>query len=261
MSSLSISPCHDHEFTPTVQHTRRTTYNGYCIIPRLTVSPTQPVSHLVLSHIVLKSLHSNEYKLTDECSLSSRHATLPIYLLKVHHQCRSIIDSMCISKPTQLCPPSSHDHSLEVYPNTCSIMASQCVPNLAQSQPLSASPNSIWHPLQVCTISASKCIPKSAPFTSFTSISKLNKSQCGDTMELDVRKPIINTPPYHLRYAKGICKKVQFWLEAVIGYPAVRNHKYCIDQWSHCKSAWGTTQIVWIHESSAGVRGTKSWET
>jgi len=44
-SSLSISPCHDHELTPStsihrVQHTPSTAYTEYSIHPRLFVFPT-----------------------------------------------------------------------------------------------------------------------------------------------------------------------------------------------------------------------------
>ena len=76
-SSLSISPCHDQELTPStayteysiyqvqhtlctaytessiqhVQHILSTAYTTYCIIPRSTVSHSQPVSHLWADHV------------------------------------------------------------------------------------------------------------------------------------------------------------------------------------------------------------------
>jgi hypothetical protein len=65
-SSLSISPCRDHEFAPSiayteysihqVQHTPSTAYTEYSIHPRLT------------------SLHSHDDELTPECSFSFRRA-------------------------------------------------------------------------------------------------------------------------------------------------------------------------------------------
>jgi len=58
-SSLSISPCHNHELTPS------TAYTEYSIIPRSRVSRSQSVSHLS-ADVVLNSLHSHNYKLTNE---------------------------------------------------------------------------------------------------------------------------------------------------------------------------------------------------
>jgi len=59
-SFLPIPPCHDHELTPS------TAYTKYSIIPRLTVSCSQPVSHLSADVIVLNSLHSHNYKWTNQ---------------------------------------------------------------------------------------------------------------------------------------------------------------------------------------------------
>ena len=58
-SSLSISPCHDHELTLStsihqVQHTPNTAYTQDC----------------------LSSLHTHDYELTPECSFSFRRASL-----------------------------------------------------------------------------------------------------------------------------------------------------------------------------------------
>ena len=53
-----------------VQHTPCTAYTEYCIHhvinPRSTVSRSLPVSHLSADHVVLNSLHSHNYKLTNE---------------------------------------------------------------------------------------------------------------------------------------------------------------------------------------------------
>jgi len=55
-SSLSISPCHNRELTPS------TAYTKYSISPRWTVSRSQP-----------------HFELTPECSFSFRRTSLPIY--------------------------------------------------------------------------------------------------------------------------------------------------------------------------------------
>jgi len=49
-----------------VQHTLSTAYAAYCIIPRSTVSRSQPVSHLSADHVVFNSLHWHNYELTNE---------------------------------------------------------------------------------------------------------------------------------------------------------------------------------------------------
>jgi len=54
-SSLSISPCRNHDLRS------NTAYTNYSIIPRSTVSRSEPVSHL-LADVVLNSLHSHNYK-------------------------------------------------------------------------------------------------------------------------------------------------------------------------------------------------------
>ena len=49
-----------------VQHTLSTAFTAYYIIPRPSVSRSQPVSHLSADHVVLNSLHSHNYELTNE---------------------------------------------------------------------------------------------------------------------------------------------------------------------------------------------------
>ena len=68
-SSLSISPCHDHELTPStcilrVQHTPSTAYTEYSI---------HQVPH---TQDYLSSLHSHDYQFTPECSFNFRLASL-----------------------------------------------------------------------------------------------------------------------------------------------------------------------------------------
>jgi hypothetical protein len=55
--------------------------------------------------------------------------------------------------------------------------------------------------LQPRTIKASECI------------SKFTRSRCGETLELEGRQPIINTPPHLTWHPKGIREKERFWLE------------------------------------------------
>jgi hypothetical protein len=90
-SSLSISPCHNHESTLStayteyriqpstpyteysihrVQHTPSTAYTENCI-HRVEHTPSTASTHDCLS-----SLHSHNYELTPECSFSFRRASL-----------------------------------------------------------------------------------------------------------------------------------------------------------------------------------------
>jgi len=154
-----------------VQHTLSTASTTWCIIPRSTVSGSQPVSHLAADHVVLNSSHSHNYVLTNKYSLSSRRTSLPNYRLQIDRpqallQSRSIMASKCISKLAQSQLPSeslpSPDYGLHVR----TMMACKCIYKLARSRPPSASPNSPDHGLQVHLqtrpITASKCISKLA---------------------------------------------------------------------------------------------------
>ena len=137
-----------------VQHTLSTASTTWCIIPRSTVSGSQPVSHLAADHVVLNSSHSHNYVLTNKYSLSSRRTSLPNYRLQIDRpqallQSRSIMASKCISKLAQSQLPSeslpSPDYGLHVR----TMMACKCIYKLARSRPPSASPNSPDHGLQV----------------------------------------------------------------------------------------------------------------
>jgi len=99
------------------------------------------------------------------------------YSIQVHLWVHSIITSTCICTLDQWRPPSSHDHGLQVHPQTCLIAASmcisefnlvsasKCISKIAGLRPLSASLSyTIW---------ASKCVsqlvqsrPPSASLTS-----------------------------------------------------------------------------------------------
>jgi len=84
-------------------------------------------------------------------------------------------------------------------------MACRCIFNLARSRPPSTSPNLLDHGLQVHlqtrSITASECI------------SELTPSQCGETVELEGRQPIINIPPHLAWHLNGILETERFWLE------------------------------------------------
>jgi len=106
-----------------VQHTPSTAYTEYCINPRSTVSCCQPVSHLWADVVVLNSLHSHDYKVTNKSCLSCRHRSLPIYRLQIDH--------------------------LQVLLQSQSIMAFKCISKLTRSRPPSVSPDSLYNGLQV----------------------------------------------------------------------------------------------------------------
>jgi len=128
-------------------------YIKYSIIPRSTVSRSQPVSHLSADVVVLNSLHSHNYKLSNQERLSCRCASLQIDRFQVLLQSRSIIACKCMSKLARSRPPSASLSSLnlglQLHLQPRSITASKCISNLARSRPQSASPNSLDHWLLV----------------------------------------------------------------------------------------------------------------
>jgi len=102
------------------------------------------------------------------------------------------------------------------------ITASKCISKAARLRP----PSSHDHSLQTRTITALECI------------SKFTWSPCGETVELEGRQLIINTPPHLAWHPKGIVEKAQFWLEErgrgwedMKGYPDMMNHTNCVDLW------------------------------
>jgi hypothetical protein len=188
-----------------VLHTLSTAYTAYCIILRSTVSRSQTVSHLSANHVVLKSLHSHNYQLTNAQSLSSCRASLPNYRLQIDRllvllQSRPIMASKCMCKLVQSRPPSvslnSQDYGLQVHLQTRSITAFKCISKLVRLRPPSVSPNLLDYSLQVYlqtrSIRALECV------------SKFTRLRCGETVELVGRQPIINTPPHVASYLKGI---------------------------------------------------------
>jgi len=99
-SAPSISPCHNRELKPS------TAYTKYSIIPRPTVSHSQPVSPLP-ADVILNSLHSHNYKLTNQYGLSCCCASLQIDSLEVLPQSRSNISCKCIFKLARSQPQSA----------------------------------------------------------------------------------------------------------------------------------------------------------
>jgi len=164
-----------------------------------------------------------------------------------------------VSKLAESLPPSpspnSVDHSLQVYLQTCTITAFKFISKLVQLRHPSASPNSHNYGLQVhlecCSITVSECISKFTrslrPFLSSNTldyclprnlqtgsimasacIAEFTRLQCGETLELEGRQPIINTPPHLARHTKGILETELFWLGEhrmrVRGYEGIPRH-------------------------------------
>jgi hypothetical protein len=125
------------------------------------------------------------------------------YDLQVHLPTRLIAAPKCISKVARSQAPIASLYSLEcglrLYLQCRSIAASKRISKLARSQPPSLSRNPLDYSLQVHlqthSITASKCI------------SKFTRSWCGETLELDCRQHIINTPLHLAWHPKEFVKK------------------------------------------------------
>jgi hypothetical protein len=140
------------------QHTLITAYMAYCIILLSTAFCSLPASHLSADHAVLNSLHSHNYNLTHELSLSSHHTFFPnnrfqIVRLLVLLQPPLIMASKCIYTFAPLLPPSTSrdlfNHGLQVHHQTRSITASKCISKYAKVQYPRASLNLLHYTLQV----------------------------------------------------------------------------------------------------------------
>jgi len=138
--------------------------------------------------VILNSLYSSNYELTNEYSVGSRRASLPI-----HH-----LDDQ--SPPST--PPILIDHGLAVYLESSAMMASKGISEFTRSWPPSACPNSLDPGLKVHlhirSITASKCIStliRSGPPS--TSLSSLD---LGLQVHLQTRS---------IRASKYICKEQQ----------------------------------------------------
>jgi len=174
--SLSISPCHDHELTPStayteysihrVQHTPSTAYTEYSIhpvqhtpSPAYTQSSIHRVQHTPSTQDCLSSLHSHDHELTPEYAFGFRRAPL--------HDWPPLASSTWELKGRVTL---SHSHSGKLTnwwiesqipvrrPSTISKYSSK----VAWSRPLRVSPISLDDGLQSRSILASKCISKPA---------------------------------------------------------------------------------------------------
>ena len=154
-SSLSVSPCHDHELTPStafteysihrIQHTPKIVGLPFILIikcwPLNVASASGVPPYMIDHHQRPLNANSNVKSHSHRCELTnwwndSQHPAL-----------RPLTASKYSSKLTRLWPPSSHDHGIQVH-----------ISKLARSQPPSVSPNWLDYGLQLCTIMASKCI-------------------------------------------------------------------------------------------------------
>jgi len=192
-SSLSISPCHDHELTLStaytdysihrVQHTLRTAYNEYSI---------HPVQHTPSTAYTQYSIHWGEHPpkivylpfilMVKSWLMNVAWASgMPPYTIhhsqpglpessKVKSSCHvptgarwltdiySLSTQRAVHRPTPSTHPISLDHGLQVDLQTQSLAASRCIFKLTRSRLPSVSLNFHDYGLQVRTIMASKCI-------------------------------------------------------------------------------------------------------
>jgi len=183
MSSVSRTPCHDHELTPStsihrVQQTPSTAYtqqwvsslrsHDYELTPEYTFSfrraslHDRPPSACLPWELKVTLSYSHISELTDwwiESQHLARHLSTPSTYSSNHAQSQP---PKCISKLARLRPPSLHNHGLQVHLQTRLIMASKCISQSARLWPPSASPNLHHYGLQVRAVMASKCISKLA---------------------------------------------------------------------------------------------------
>jgi len=178
-------------------------------------------------------------------------------------QTRLIRASRCICKLAWSRPPNvspnSLDYGLQLHLHTCSIIISECISKFTQSWSPSVSPNKLdnCHTVRLYNYL----------ITTWECMSELTWSRCCEMVELEGRQPSTKL----CSTSRGIWREivwksgsgsnsVESGLEDMNRYPAKINHTNCIDLWMLGKSAWGTTQIAWIYESSARVHNTKSCE-
>jgi len=168
-SSLSISPYHDHELTPSTalhwaQHTLSAAYTEY------TIHRVQQTLSTAYSHDCLSSLNSPDYKLTPECCSSFRpHAFLQIdrHQPALHKSFKGKVTSLQ-SYGSELANWLREFHKRPAcLPSTVSTSTtSNSSFTLARSKPARASPNSLDHSLGVHQLVHSIMAPTSASLTS-----------------------------------------------------------------------------------------------
>jgi len=172
MSSLSISPCHDFELTPSTAYTQDSIH---CVQHTPSVASTQDC---------WSSLHSHDTKLTPECSFNFQHASLydPLpspsspwklqgkvtlshshssrltnwWILSQGLAPRPSTASKYLSKITRLHPPSSLDHRLDVHLQTHTITVSKCLSILTRLRPPNLHTQGLQVHFQTRSITASQ---------------------------------------------------------------------------------------------------------
>jgi len=209
---------------------------------------------------VAPSARTTASRLTDPKCSSNLARSWPLSALQTH----SITASMCISNLARLQPPWSHDHGHQGHLQTRSETTSKCISKLARLRLPSLHDHGLQVHLQTRSITSSKRMFE--PAQTWPCSASLSSFDHGVVKRW--RQPIINAPLHIAWYPKGefACKSdsslrsVGWGWEDMKGYPAMMNHTNWVDLWKICKSVWGSTQIVWIYESSATVHITKSWE-
>ena len=150
MSSLSISPCNNHEVTP------RIVYTEYCICwvlyhPKINCLPLPASVTSLISY--LASLGGQCYP-----QLSTSPPFRPITWIKSQVPSYHHPDIPHADQPPTSPSPISIDHRLQVHLQSRSILDCE----FARLRPPSLHPNSLDYGLQVCMIIATKCISKLA---------------------------------------------------------------------------------------------------
>jgi len=119
---------------------------------------------------------------------------------QVHPQTHSITASKCISKLARSQPPmvsqNLHNYAIQVHLQTRPITAAEFTSKFTWSPPPGESPNKLDHHLHLHL--------RTRLITASEYISEFTQSLYGETVELDSRQPIINTPLYLAWHPKRI---------------------------------------------------------
>jgi len=164
----------------------------------------------------------------------------PIIGLQVYLPTRSIMASKCISKFTRVWPPCASlsvlDLGLQDHLWVHRMLASKSISEFTGSRPLSASPNSL-------------------------NLSVVNGQSYQAGSLLSVLCHVShNIWRVSVRISSSFSKSVCGWWADMKGYSMILNHTHCVDIRRIGKISSGTAWIASIYESSARVRGAKSWE-
>jgi len=180
--------------------------------------------------------------------------------LQVHLHSRSITATKCISKLARLKPPSLQHHGLQVHLHTRTIVASKCITNLARSLPSTVHPNSHDYGLLVRWNTAYKCIIEvtrswrwSASLSSHDQDAVNRWSWKADSPWSTVRCISHGFLRDFLWQSSSGLRNSGRGGEDKQGYPTMMKHTKWVDLWNRGKTAWGSTQIVWMYENSARV--------